>query len=1046
MFRPFSIFVVICLAVTLHARDAVSRTLPKDFQERQLQDWILQDAPENALPWTDTAGHADEAAMLEKVLTEIEASGRVPAELRGEFQGLVADAKPGSDPAWKTLYEKSCALRRQIRLTPVREQYPEIIYARHQVLGGSHYAYTEAPSDAQHPERRDMLGGKLYRLTILPDGSTQETLLVEAPDRGTLRDPDVSYDGKRIVFSMRSHDLKDDYHLYDYDIETGKVRQLTFGPGFADVEPCYLPDGNILFCSTRCMQIVDCWWTDVTNLYMCDPDGRFLHRVSFDQVHTNYPKTLDDGRVIYTRWDYNDRGQIYPQPLFMMNYDATGQTEYYGNNSWFPTTIMHARGIPGSAKVVAIASGHHSHQRGKLIVIDRSQGTQENEGVTLIAPPRETKAEHIDAYGQDGEQFQYPLALDEENFIVAYTPDGFPEQNRYDIPFGLYYMDIDNAKRELLAWDPKVSTGQPVPLKGRDVPVMRASPVDYNQHTGSYYVQDVYEGPGLEGVERGTIKELRIVALDFRAAGMMSNGNRGPAGGALVSTPISIDNGSWDVKKVLGTVPVEKDGSAYFEVPARTPVYFQLLDERGYTVQTMRSWSTLQPGEMFSCIGCHEAKGATRNNPLSRGGAMRTQALRRAPKHPKPLEPAKPGLYENAGFSFERTIQPILDQKCVECHHGGRFDEKIEKGEPPFSLLGNRYEPFFRTKKNRDGDDEQRPDVNMAGRRFSDAYINLTRRGRQSDVVNWRNVQSAPPMLPPYTAGAAGSLLPEMFDDDKRAPYHEHIRLTDLEKRKFALWIDLLVPFSGAYAESVDWSDEQKAEYAYYQNKRDRMAEIEAENIAKLLAQQPGAALPAPETFTRFEEGGPEFKRKFTADWVNARKSLPVVGRLEGDENLYRNLAFNPGAAQGEPVSYPHATTNSEFAGLPCFAAKNVLDGIKENAGHGPKFPSWGPHKRTDLYLTLEFGRPVEIDKIVLWLRADFSGDVPHDTVWKSGTLKFSDGTSLDVTFDKTADPQSFSFEKRTVTAVTLTDLVQDFPLGWTGLVEMEVWGRDVAQ
>ncbi|MBP5622233.1 MAG: hypothetical protein J6X44_09480, partial [Thermoguttaceae bacterium] len=183
-----------------------------------------------------------------------------------------------------------------------------------------------------------------------------------------------------------------------------EVRQITFGLGVADIEPIYLPNGDLLFTSTRCGQITDWWWTEVSNLYTCDAQGRFLRRVSVDQVTVNYPKLLDDGRVVYTRWDYNDRGHIYVQPLFQMNADGTGQTEFYGNNSYFPTVVLHPRGIPGSDKVVGVLGGHHAYQQGKLAVIDRSKGTQGNSGVQLVAPVRDTEDVKVDRYGPEGDR------------------------------------------------------------------------------------------------------------------------------------------------------------------------------------------------------------------------------------------------------------------------------------------------------------------------------------------------------------------------------------------------------------------------------------------------------------------------------------------------------------------------------------------------------------------------------------------------------------------------------------------------------------------
>jgi len=799
------------------------------FIGRLHHDWICQDAPNAAECFTDLTGNATEVKMVQKVIAEL---GNNTETWNSRLQNLQSASIPGNDPQWRQLYFDACTERRKERLLFIRQTYPTIVYTKHDVHGASHYSYTEMPTDAQVRDRLIHRGGAMYSLEITPTGEISEKVLVAAPPNGTLRDPDVSFDGTRIVFSMRNDMDNDDYHLYDFDVDTGNIRQLTFGLGFADIEPCFLPDGNILFTSTRCVQIVDCWWTEVVNFYCCDPDGRFVRRLGFDQVHTNYPKVLPDGRIVYTRWDYNDRGQMFPHGLFVMNHDGTGQTEYYGNNSWFPTSILHARGIPDSSKVIAVASGHHTLQKGKLVLIDRSKGTQENQGAGLIAPIRETFVEKVDVWGQEGDQFQYPLAIDEENFIVAWHPG--------NDHFGLYYMDINNRKRELLAWDnssPSSHCGQPVPLQARDVPMLRASNIDYAKKTGVYFVQDVYFGPGLEGIERGTIKELRAVALHFRAAGIDSNGNNGAAGGALVSTPISIDNGTWDVKQVLGTVPVEEDGSAFFEVPARMPIYFQLLNERGETVQTMRSWSTLQPGEQQNCYGCHEEKGTTVNNPIGTGGALRTQAFRRSPKKLVPVE----GVDPQTGFSFPDTIQPILDKHCTNCHTG-------ETADAPFSLL-------------------DKPVV-QSGRNFSESYVNLTRKGERNEIVYWADVQSGPPMLPPYTAGAAKSKLITMFDEGLRSEAHEDVVLSDLERRLLALWIDLLVPFCGSYTERHYWTPEQQAEYAYYQMKRDTMAEIEQKNVQLFMGWQNGGVLPSPDSFVQFNDGGVERKKEFIEAWL----------------------------------------------------------------------------------------------------------------------------------------------------------------------------------
>ncbi|MGD0092134.1 MAG: discoidin domain-containing protein, partial [Planctomycetota bacterium] len=698
----------------------------------------------------------------------------------------------------------------------------------------------------------------------------------------------------------------------------------------------------------------------------CNKDGKYLRRLGHDQVHTNFPSVTEDGRVIYTRWDYNDRGQIFPQQLFQMFPDGTAQTACYGNNSWFPTTMIHARQIPGTQKIVCIATGHHSDQSGKLLLVDPAKGRQENEGAQLIAPVRETPAVHIDAFGQDGDQFQYPYPLDETHYLITYAPR---DPGRGGLRgFGLYFMDVD-GKRELLAWDPKVSCNQAIPLAPRPQAHVRPSSVDYRKNTGVYYVQDVYQGPGLKGVTRGTVKSLRVVALDYRAAGIGANGNGGPAGGALVSTPASINNGTWDVKRILGSVPVEDDGSAHFIVPAQTPVYFQLLDEKGCVVQSMRTWSTLQPGETFACVGCHESK----NGAPPSYSQVTTKALQNPPRELQPFYgPAR-------GFSFAKEIQPILDRKCIACHDDrskvpaeskaaanneariqtsashmqGSLAAPSDSNEPKCSIDhdiprftwwphkgttewiqydfkkptvvkgvevywfddsgrggcrvpanwkllyrdGNDWKPVSkpsaygveRDKYNKVAfepvtttalrievvlgkdvsggilkwkvpgaeaapDDKGRRDAGApsaeakqkafsllgepnedqgAKRKWSDAYLALTQRGRPNRIVNWLNVQSIPPMLPPYFAGAAKSELLPLFEKG-----HYDVKLTREETDKLAAWIDLLVPFCGDYKEANTWSQAELEKYDRYYRKRVAEEEQEHKNTEDLLASR----------------------------------------------------------------------------------------------------------------------------------------------------------------------------------------------------------------
>jgi hypothetical protein len=501
-------------------------------------------------------------------------------------------------------------------------------------------------------------GASLCLLEIDPvTFNTTVTTLIDDPE-GVIRDPDVSYDGKRILFAWKKSAREDDYHLYEMTVADRSVRQLTFRLGHADYEGAYLPNGDIVFSSTRCVQVIDCAFEDVSNLYLCDGDGKYLRRIGFDQVTTNYPTVNSTGVVIYTRWDYNDRGQMYTQGLFRMYPDGTAQREYYGNNSWFPTSILHARSIPDTGKVMAILSGHHTFQQGKLAVIDPSLGMQEESGVQLIAPVREhtvaynnEPSKETDLYGQDGDQFQYPYPLDEDNFLITFRPEG--EEH-----FGIYFM-TRSGRRELLASDPDISCNQAVPLAPRKMPHILPSQVDYSKRSGIVTMENIYLSQSLDGVEKGSIKKLRVVGLKYRATGIGNNGHGGPGGFGVCSSPISYAQCTWDVKVVLGEADVYEDGSASFEVPSRTPLYFQAVDTGGHVVQTMRSWATLQPGELLPCVGCHEEP--TQSPPLAHISIA-------AKTGPKPLKP----FYDisGVGFSYRDIIQPIWDEKCVSCHAG----------------------------------------------------------------------------------------------------------------------------------------------------------------------------------------------------------------------------------------------------------------------------------------------------------------------------------------------------------------------------------------
>ena len=752
-----------------------------------------------------------EQRMIGRVLRELGEAGAEFFDEAAEFFVELGELRerverPGSgahelDPRWKDLYLRACDLRRAKRLAPLLERWPETAFVQHRHVPGS-WKYTEGLSDAR--TWRFFRGGS--SLNILhqdgPGIGTVETLIED--EHGVLRNPDVSYDGKRLLFAWKKSDREDDYHLYELDLETRELTQLTEGLGYADFEGVYLPDGDIVFSSTRCAQSVDCNWVEVSNLFAMAGDGRHMRRLGFDQVHTIFPTVTDDGRVLYTRWDYNDRAQIYTQPLFQMNYDGTKQQEFYGGSSWFPTNLIHARQIPGSHLVVGIVTGHHTPAHGKLALIDPTLGRQEAQGVQLIAPKRLTEAIRVDIYGMQGDQFQYPYPLDEERFLVTLA---LPTSEGKFGRFNLYLVDTE-GRRELLVEAPESGEGigcrQMVPIAPRSVPRIEQSDIDWSADTGTVYIQDIYEGPGLAGVPRGTIDRVRVVGLEYRCAGVGHVDQEGEGGFADVSTPVAVGNASWDVKVVWGSSPVHEDGSAFFEVPARKPLYFQVLDEDGFSVQTMRSWTTLMPGEMQSCVGCHEDKNSA---PPTDYGQSRAMA--------KGAQPLLPFFDEPRGFSYPKDVQPILDRHCTRCHDG--------REEVPYDL---RAELVHR--------EEMKRMINRS-------YLELTHTGEDDrgdchhPTLNWIDCMSEPEMLPPYHRGAATSELMSLLKEG-----HEGVELTAKELETLACWIDLLVPYCGDYLENNTWSERELDFYRHYAEKREAQEAAERKALRELAEAKRG--------------------------------------------------------------------------------------------------------------------------------------------------------------------------------------------------------------
>ena len=745
------------------------------------------------------------------------------AGIRTELTALAA--VPSGDKRWLELYRQACLMRRQQRLLPLLAKTRELIFVKHLV-----FASKSGLQNASEYEGDSGPTG-LFKLDLRPEaeGRRAEVSTLIPGGEGIMRDPCLSYDAKRLLFSWRQGDKtlttrfealpKYNYQIFEMELASGQLRQLTSKDTYgASIEPIYLPNGDILFNSSRVVIHITCGWGDTSNMFIMDKEGRFTRRVGFDQAGTAYPVVMNDGQVLYLRRDYNDRGQSYAHKLFVMRPDGTQQAEYYGNSSISPTSYQHARPIPGSHKIMSVIGGYHRSQGGKLGIVDIHHGRQGFEGVSEFPPLRPmsfTPNTGENAYVSGGEQFSYPFPLDETNLVacVAETNNPakvFPQKHFY----GIYFMTTA-GQREWLISDPENHCMQPIPVLVRSVPPILPAMCDWTKTNGIVSLQDIYVGPGLRNVPRGTIKKLRIVEIRYKPVTIGSSRGHGPGGGVDSPTPPSLGLGCFDIKAVIGDVTVHEDGSTLFSIPARTPVYFQALDKENQVVQTMRSWLTMMPGEKISCVGCHEAKDAT---PIPPPGI--TQAARAGVETPVPF------YGPTRGFSYPREIQPIFDAKCVSCHQaGGKAEQWILTGDPVHDPQAQRnWARSFLTLT-------QAPVIqNEKGQWVrGDKDMNW---GKPNVIVQWLTRYETLELKQPYRAGAVKSKLISLLRGD-----HYAVKMSPEELDKLCAWIDLNIPYCGGYDEANSWSEASQKLFATRMDERRRNEAIDRRNIDAMNGQ-----------------------------------------------------------------------------------------------------------------------------------------------------------------------------------------------------------------
>lgn len=623
-------------------------------------------------------GLVDELCVFGRALT--------PKELQAEF-AAGRDRIPSPAPPTKQardareLYLAVRRVKRRIMLKNPVVDFSSVLFIDNPFPQGR-----EWPHQARHRDgMMAVSGGRLLVLDGLgPGGRLRKVAPTGKP--GSFWRPDLSFDAKRVLFCMKPHGDKA-FHLYETDLASGATRQLTRGD-YDDTDPIYLPDGHIMFTTTRANTYVRCMpYTYSYILARCDADGGNIYIVSQNNEPDWCPALLNDGRIIYSRWEYTDKALWRIQSLWTVNQDGTNVTTFWGNQSVWPDHLAEPQPIPGSRRVMFTGLAHHNWFAGSIGIIDPAKGYNFPRGLTKVTrdvPWPECGRPPVDPPEKDNYHtagrftaYKTPWPLSEEDFLVSARS---PERGD---KFLLYLMDTC-GNRELI-YEGVYNIWHAMPVRRRRPPIHRdrvAWPGTGKDRTepapGVLYSTNVRQNvPTLDG---GKVKYLRVIQMDAKTYSMWTRDFRheGPA--------VSVVQAE-GVKRILGTVPVEADGSVHFKVPPGAALHFQLLDEHYRALQTMRSFVGVMPGEERGCVGCHELHTVTPVN--ARGLALREKPRRLTPP---PWGPTS--------INYERMVQPVLDKHCGKCHQGAgnpkarkKLDLTLRPGrgmfkEPYITLVG----------------------------------------------------------------------------------------------------------------------------------------------------------------------------------------------------------------------------------------------------------------------------------------------------------------------------------------------------------------------